>query len=108
MDRNRPAAQAPIHTAIQAAQSAGRTGQTVSRGAGAFFHPFRRAGGILWLEITGTFFLIFVPVFAWRGAWPARASYLHGPDHWRFLISTALALVFLYLGVSSFWRASRK
>ncbi len=70
--------------------------------------PFGRVGGILWLEVSGVFFLIFVPVFAWRGAWPARASYAHGPDHLRFLAFSILTLLFLYLGVSSFWRAGRK
>jgi hypothetical protein len=93
---------------MQAAQSVGHASHSVSRGVGGFLRPFRRVGGILWLEVTGVFFLIFVPVFAWRGIWPARASYAHGPDHWRFLVFTGLALVFLYLGISSFWRANRR
>jgi hypothetical protein len=106
--QNRTASHAAAHATIQAGQSLRHTGRSVSRGVGGFLRPFRRVGGILWLEVTGVFFLIFVPVFAWRGVWPARASYLHGPDHWRFLVFTGLALVFLYLGVSSFWRASRR
>jgi hypothetical protein len=100
-EQNRAAGQAAARATVQASRS-------VSRGVGGFLRPFRRVGGILWLEVTGVFFLIFVPVFVWRGVWPARASYLHGPDHWRFLVFTGLALVFLYLGVSSFWRASRR
>jgi hypothetical protein len=101
-ERNRAAAgQAATHATIQA-------GQSLSRGAGGFLRPFRRVGGILWFEVTGVFFLIFVPVFVWRGILPARASYAHGPDHWRFLVFTGLALVFLYLGISSFWRAHRR
>ena len=100
-DQNRAAGQAAARATVQASRS-------VSRGVGGFLRPFRRVGGILWLEVTGVFFLIFVPVFVWRGVWPARASYLHGPDHWRFLAFTGLALVFLYLGVSSFWRAHRR
>lgn len=107
-DQNRAARQAAARATIQAGQSAGHASRSVSRGVGGFLRPFRRVGGILWLEVTGVFFLIFVPVFAWRGIWPARASYLHGPDHWRFLVFTGLALVFLYLGISSFWRASRR
>jgi hypothetical protein len=98
---NRSASQATARTAIQ-------RGRSVSRGVGGFLRPFRRVGGILWLEVTGVFFLIFVPVFVWRGVWPARASYAHGPDHLRFLVFTGLALLFLYLGVSSFWRAHRR
>lgn len=107
-DRNRATSQAAARATIQAGQSLGQSRRSVSRGVGGFLRPFRRVGGILWLEVTGVFFLIFVPVFVWRGIWPARASYFHGPDHWRFLVFTGLALVFLYLGVSSFWRAHRR
>jgi hypothetical protein len=104
----RAASQAAARATVQAGQSVGHASRSVSRGMGGFLRPFSRVGGILWLEVTGVFFLIFVPVFAWRGIWPARASYAHGPDHWRFLVFTSLALVFLYLGVSSFWRANRR
>jgi hypothetical protein len=107
-DQNRAAGQAAAHATVQAGQSVGQASRSVSRGVGGFLRPFRRVGGILWLEVSGAFFLIFVPVFAWRGIWPARASYLHGPDHLGFLVFTGLALMFLYLGVSSFWRAHRR
>jgi hypothetical protein len=80
----------------------------LARGVGGFLRPFRRLGGILWLEVTGVFFLIFVPVFFWRGIWPTRANWAHGPDHWKFLVYAVLTLVFLYLGISSFWRARRR
>jgi len=99
--QNRAAGQAAVRATVQARQS-------VSRGVGGFLRPFRRVGGILWLEVTGVFFLLFAAMFVWRGAWPARASYAHGPDHWTFLVFTGLALVFLYLGISAFWRASRR
>jgi hypothetical protein len=91
-----------------AGQATRKTARGVTRGLGGFLRPFGRIGGILWLEVTGVFFLIFVPVFAWRGMWPVRASYAHGPEHWKFLVFTGLTLVFLYLSVSSFWRARRK
>jgi len=107
-DQSRAAGQAAARAAIHAGQSVGHTGRSVSRGVGGFLRPFRRVGGILWLEVSGVIFLIFVPVFAWRGIWPARASYLHGPDHLRFLVFTGITLMFLYLGVSSFWRAHRR
>ena len=92
----------------QATRVAGQATKNVARGVGGFLRPFGRVGGILLLEVAGVFFLIFVPVFIWRGIWPARASFLHGPDHWRFLVFCGLTLVFLYLGVSSFWRAGKK
>ncbi|MGA7858356.1 MAG: hypothetical protein WCA11_10545 [Terracidiphilus sp.] len=108
---NAPAGQTAVDGGVRArtaGQAAVRTGGGVMRGVAGFLRPFGRVGGILWLEVTGLFFLIFVPVFVWRGMWPARASYLHGPEHLKFLVYTGLTLVFLYLGVSSFWRASKK
>jgi hypothetical protein len=63
-------------------------------------------GGLLWLEVTGVFFSLFAVVFA-RALWLYRASYAHGPDHQKFLVSAPLLLLFLYLSVSSFWRARR-
>jgi hypothetical protein len=40
--------------------------------------------------------------------WRARASYAHGPDHSTFLLTAGVMAVFLYLSISSFWRAWRK
>ena len=79
----------------------------VARGAHGFLRPFRRVGGILWLEVTGAFFLLFALVFS-QTLWRIRASFIHGPDHQRFLIATAMTAVFLYLGISSFWRARKR
>jgi hypothetical protein len=88
-------------------QAAGQTAKGVARGVGGFFRPFRRVGGILWLEMTGAFFFLFVLLFG-RATWLVRASYAYGPDHMRFLGYAAMTAVFLYLGVSSFWRARRR
>jgi hypothetical protein len=74
---------------------------------GGFLRPFRRVGGILWLEVTGVFFFLPVVVFA-PNLWRIRASYLHGPEHNTFLVTAGIMVVFFYLGVSSFVRARRK
>jgi type VI protein secretion system component VasK len=74
---------------------------------GGFLRPFKRIGGILWLEVTGVFFLLPVIVFT-PNLWRMRASWAHGPDHRMFLTTAAVVAVFLYLGVSSFWRARRR
>jgi hypothetical protein len=58
------------------AQSSGGAG--VARGVGGFLRPFRRVGGIIWLEVTGVFFLLPVIVFA-PNLWRMRASWAHGP-----------------------------
>ena len=88
-------------------RAAGRATRNVARGVGGFLRPFSRVGGILWLEVMSVFFLLPVVVFA-PTIWRTRGSFAHGPDHTPFLVSTAIALVFLYLGVSSFWRAQKK
>jgi len=86
---------------------AGRTAAGVARGMDGFLRPFRRAGGILWLEVTGSLFLLPVVAFA-PALWRIRASWAQGPDHRTFLITVGVMAVFLYLGVSSFWRARRR
>jgi hypothetical protein len=88
-------------------KTAGRATGSLARGVGGFLRPFGRLGSILFLEVVGVFFFIFVLVFG-QMVFRARASYLHGPDHPKFLMATALMLLFLYLSVSSFWRARRK
>jgi hypothetical protein len=92
---------------IQAGHGARQTAKGVARGVGGFLRPFRRLGAILWLEMTGAFFLLFAAVsasFLWRN----RASYAIGPDHRGFAAAAAMMAVFLYLGISSFWRARRR
>jgi hypothetical protein len=90
-----------------AARKAGQASRGVARGVGGFLRPFRRVGGILWLEVTGVFFFLPVVVFA-PILWRSRASYAHGPDHNTFLLTGGVMLVFFYLSVSSFWRARKR
>jgi hypothetical protein len=73
----------------------------------AIWGPFVHAGSVLWLEITGLFFAIF-SLFFIQGAYRLRADWRTGPNHQRLLIYAAVALVFLYFAVSSFYRAHRK
>lgn len=105
---NAPASGRPAGSgAASAGRTAGRATRGLSRGVGGFLRPFGRVGGILWLEITGVFFLL--PVFVFTPTlWRTRASYLQGPDHKTFVVTALVVVVFLYLGVTSFWRARRK
>ena len=112
--QNRAAAQAAAHATTQAGQSVGQAGQSVgqasrsvSRGVGGFLRPFRRVGGILWLEVTGVFFLLPVVVFA-PSLWREAVAYPHTSDHRTLWVTAGVVAVFLYLGVSSFWRAHRR
>jgi len=108
--QTQPVRNAPVQlksTAQSAGLSGVRRGGGVAKGVGGFLSPFRRVGRILWLEITGAFFL--VPVVAFTpGLWRMRANWAHGPDHNMFLITAGVVLLFLYLGLSSFWRARRR
>lgn len=88
-------------------QAAGRTAKGVARGVGGFLRPFRRVGGILWLEVTGAFFLLFA-VAAALPLWRHRPSNFYGSYDKNFLAAAGIMVVFFYLGVSSFWRARRR
>ena len=94
-----------------AGQTGGRlaplTGRSVSQGVGGFLRPFRRVGGILWLEVTGVFFLLPVIVFG-PTLWRASVGYSHTSDHRTFWTAALVVALFLYLSVSSFWRAQRR
>ena len=88
-------------------QTVGRTAAQTTRGISAgisgFLRPFRRVGGIVWLEVTGSFFLLFAAIFAlrlwqnWSGTGAISRDFAIGA-----------AVVFLYLGATSFWRARRR
>jgi hypothetical protein len=90
-----------------AARAAVQGTGSLARGVGGFLRPFRRVGGIVWLEVTGVFFLVFVVAFA-PTLWRVRASYAHGPDHRTFLVTATVMAVFFYLSVTSFLRARRR
>lgn len=102
----------PVQTAPPAVSAArglavGQATRGVTRGLSGFFKPFRTVGGKILLEVFGAFFflpvLVFTPVL-----WRTRASWQHGPDHRAFLSATVIIVIFLYLGVSSFWRARKR
>jgi hypothetical protein len=98
---------APTGNAADRGRVAGQTTRGVARGLSGFFKPFRSVGGKIWLEVTGVFFLLPVLVFS-PVLWRTRTSWLQGPDHRTFLAAAVIIVIFLYLGVSSFWRAGRR
>jgi hypothetical protein len=98
---------APPADAATRGRAAGQTTRGVARGLSGFFKPFRSVGGKIWLEVTGVFFLLPVLVFS-PVLWRTRASWQHGPDHRTFVAAAVIIVIFLYLGVSSFWRAGRR
>ena len=109
IEQNAQSAQAgqAVASAATRGQAAGRTAKGVARGVGGFLRPFRRVGGILWLEVTGAFFFLFVLAAA-LPLWRNRPSHFYGPYDKNFLAAAGIMVVFFYLGVSSFWRARRR
>ena len=97
------ATQQAARTAAQLSRGAAQVSTAAARGAGGFLKPFKRVGGILWLEVTGTFFLLFALVFGGY-AWQSWKTHTIKSVE----LSVAIGAVFLYLGVSSFWRARRR
>lgn len=104
-----PASSAAVSSAQPVATAApvSRKRGGVMRGLGGFVRPFSRVGGIVFLEVAGVFFLLFVLVFG-EMAWRLRDGVRQGPHHAEFLVSAGLALFFLYLCISSFWRTRKR
>jgi hypothetical protein len=68
----------------------------------------QRTTHILWLEVTGFFFLVFGVVCAGAG-WREYQLHLAGKAEMnRVYIAGALTLLFAWFGITSFWRARRR
>jgi len=100
-------AERPSASVRASGRTAGRATGSVARGVGGFLRPFRRVGNIVFLEVVGAFFFLFVLLFG-NWAWRLREQAGHGPDHPKFLVYAAMTVLFLYLSVSSFSRAKKK
>lgn len=85
----------------------GKFTRAAGRGIGGFVRPFVRIGHILWLEVVGALFLLIALSVA-TNLWRLRSGYAAGPEHRKFLLVAGLFTLFLYLGLSSFWRARKK
>ena len=122
---SRPMAEAPTRVASagerlgettrRAKAQAQQTQAGVKRGGKKFgeavWGPFVRLSGVLWLELTGVFFGLFL-VTAAVNTWKLRGN-LHETTvnhdaHLRLLWSVVMAGVFGYFCVSSFVRARRR
>ncbi len=83
-----------LHAGCDAARNAGRT--------------FARIGHLLWLQLTGLFFLLFALGFI--GRMPRAYNNYHSgresAGHLGLLV--ALTLLFAWFGLTSFWRARRR
>lgn len=98
--------EAPAHVArgIRATSGARRGAKRFGE---SIWGPFVHAGSVLWLEITGVFFAVFSLFFV-QGAWRLHTDWRSGANHAHFVMYVAIAVLFFYFTVSSFYRARRK
>ncbi len=100
----------PASTSVRSVPVSSRVA-TAKRGAKAFgrafLGPFKHAGGVLWLEITGLFFALFALFFV-QSIYRVRTAWRQGPEHSHLLLYCALAFVFAWFSLSSFARAYRR
>jgi hypothetical protein len=90
-----------------------KTGE--NRWVRAFYHAgsvtlqsIGRVVHILWLEVTGLFFLVLALV---GGGAAVREYHRHAAGNGstsKMLLAAAFAVVFAYFGVSSFWRSRKR
>jgi hypothetical protein len=118
----RPVASSTIHEVARTAGEAHRSVQQAKsqvRGAAkqaakvagkSIFAPLARFSGVLWLEVTGTFFAL-IALFVGQGAWQLRGGFRlppSAPVAQKAYLHTAIFLLFAYFAVSSFVRARRR
>jgi len=97
----------PSAGAASHGRAAGQATRGVAKGVSGFLRPFQRVGGKIWLEVTGVFFLLMAFVFVWyivRG-WNTSGGTI---SRTHLVIEALISLMFLYLGISSFWRARKE
>ena len=86
----------------------GRIAGAVLRGLQATGKSFLRVFHLLFLEVTGFLFLcigIIGGFAAWREYLKVQA---HTAPQYKFVVAVAFTVMFLWFGVSSFWRARKK
>jgi Flp pilus assembly protein TadB len=100
------------HAAAQTVVQARGAKQGLKRGSrrfgGTAWKTFTRLWGVLWLEVVGVVFGLFV-VFAATGAWHLREEWhANAAGHRQLVGALAMLALFGYFCVSSFVRARRR
>lgn len=86
----------------------GRLARAVFQGLSATVRSFFRVLHLLFLEVTGALFL-WIGAVGGFAAWREYPHYrTHDALQYRFVIAVGFTAMFLWFGVSSFWRARRK
>jgi hypothetical protein len=102
---------AKVRSRVAAAPETLRQASTQAKVAGrSVWSPVARFSSVLWLQVTGTFFLLIAAVFA-GGLWKVRGAAqmgVHSAEGQRLYVFAAAFAVFTYFGVSNFVRAWRR
>jgi hypothetical protein len=80
----------------------------VQAGVSGFAKPLRNVLRVLFLEVSGFFFLFFTLAIGFAVVREYRRYEMHEAGPERVVLAGAVGAMFLYFGVSSFWRARRK
>jgi hypothetical protein len=107
----RTAARATVQVQKNVQQTRAGVAQGGKRFGTSVWRPFVKLSGVLWLEMTGSFFALFA-LFAAQSTWTHRADLhqtaLNHTAHQHFLVSCGATLVFIYFSVTSFLKARRR
>src|ERR1700692_4501951 len=79
----------------------------VQAGVSGFAKPLRNVLRVLFLEVSGVFFLFFSLAIVSAVVHEYRRYELHEEAPGRAVLTGAVGAMFLYFGLSSFWRARR-
>ena len=80
----------------------------IASGAGAFFSALSTTLRVLFLELSGLIFLLFSITIVGAFYRELRQYEQHHGSMERVVLAGAVGAMFLYFGVSSFWRARRR
>ncbi len=80
----------------------------IASGAGAFFSALSTTLRVLFLEVSGLIFLLFSVMIVSAFFHEYRQYEQHHGGLERVVLAGAVGAMFLYFGVSSFWRARRR
>ncbi len=86
----------------------GRLARAVFHGLSATARSFLRVLHLLFLEVTGALFL-WIGLVGGFAAWREYRHYAaHDALQYRFFVAVGFTTMFLWFGLTSFWRARRK
>ena len=105
------AAGAEVRSRVEAAPETLRRASAQARVAGkSVWSPLAQFSSVLWLQVTGSFFLLIAGFFA-EGLWKTRGAVrlsIHTPEAEKFWVYAVAFAAFAYFGVSNFVRAWRR